>query len=168
MSSQSVHFDISQLCRYRKKDLLRYVIASTDIASQGAAISLSTLEGEVVITAGEDTLVMVGPCQDVYPVTRELFSRQYKTVPESVDAVKNLACQYGWELKKLSPCRLKTASYIYATAVDRDFSVSLRERNAILYGKAGDYYAVSAHLPDNPYIIQADVMAQTYQPDPDT
>lgn len=163
MSSQSVHFDISQLCRYQKKDLLRYVIASTDIAPQGTAISLSTLEGEVVVTAGEDTLVMVGPCQDVYPVTRGLFSQQYKIVSDSVDAVESLACRYGWDSKKLSPCRLKTLSYIYATAVDRDFSVYVKEHRATIYGKAGDYYAISPHRSDSPYIIQADVMAKTYE-----
>lgn len=163
MSAPAVQFSLNQLQRYRKRDLVRYMIPSLEIAPAGTALSLSTLEGGVTITAGEETLVMVGPCQDVYPVTRELFSQQYSTVPESVDAVKALADENGWELAKVSACRLKTLSYIYATAVDRDFSVYVKEHHATIYGNAGDYYAVSAQRPENPYIIQAEIMAKTYE-----
>lgn len=163
MSGAAVSFALSQLQRYRKRDLVRYMIPSLDIAPAGACVSLSTLEGEVTITTGEDTLVMIGPCQDVYPISRQLFQRQYAISPETTDAVAELAERYGWPGEKFSSCRLKAFSYIYATAVDRDFSVYVKEHRATIYGKAGDYYAVSAQQPENPYIIQAQVMEKTYE-----
>jgi phosphoglycolate phosphatase len=163
MNGAAVSFALSQLQRYRKRDLVRYMIPSLDIAPAGDAISLSTLEGEVIITAGEDTLVMIGPCQDVYPISRQLFQRQYAISTEETAAVAELAERNGWNLKKISSCRLKILSDIYATAVGRDFSVYVREHNATIYGKAGDYYAVSAQNPENPYIIQGDILEKTYE-----
>lgn len=163
MTPHCVSFDISKLQRFRKKDLIRYVIASLDIAPAGTTITLTTLEGNVVISAGEDTLVMIGPCQDLYPITAALFSKQYQITSDSTEAVAALVQQLGWDLKLFRPCRLKKPSYIYAKAVDCDFQVFVQEHNTILYGNAGDYFVVNTDRLNQPYIIQADVMLQTYE-----
>lgn len=153
-----VHFDLTELPCYRKKDLLRHMIPSLDLAKAGETITLPTLEGDVAITAGEDTYVMIGPCRDVYPITRQRFSRQYQILPGPAELEMP-----GMDPKKLRPCRLKILSCIYAKAVDRDFQVFVREHNAVITGRPGDFYAVSADQPDQPYIIQAEVMAKTYE-----
>jgi hypothetical protein len=163
MNAPYVNFDISQLQQFRKKDLIRYVIPSLDIAPEGSVISLPTLEGEVTISAGEETLVMIGPCRDLYPVTATLFSQQYRIISGSAENVADLVRHMGWNPEFLRPCRLKVSSYVYAKAVDQDFRVFVREHNTSLYGKAGDYYVVNVDRPNQPYIIQADVLAQTYE-----
>lgn len=156
-----VEFDISHLQRFRKKDLLRQFIPSVDVAPMGAQIILETLEGNVTITASEDTYIMIGPCGDVYPLTRERFCQQYQIVPGSLPVCN----PWGVDPQKIRSCKLKVPSYIYAKAVDRDFCVFVREHNAVIHGKKGDFYAVSADLIDHPYIIQAEIMAKSYEPE---
>ena len=161
----NVHYDISRLQLYRKKDLPRSCIKSLDVAQRGSKITLLTLEGPVEITAGPDTYIMVGPCADIYPITRQKFEDQYRLVPGDGAPIADLLRTYGWDPAMVSRCRLKKPSCIYARPVPFEFRVYVKEHDAFISGTAGDYYAVAAGdtRAENPYIIRSEVMDLTYE-----
>lgn len=160
-----VEYKIAQLQLYQKIDIPRHIIKTLAIAPMGSKILLETLEGPVEITANPDTYVMIGPYSDVYPITRQYFQAQYTCEEEADPKMVAFVQAHGWDASTLKQCRLKQASYIYATPVPFAFRVFLKELNAFITGSPGDYYAVPANAESghNPYIIRADIMAQTYK-----
>ncbi len=156
---------ILELKRYRKKDVQRYRIASLALAPAGSVVTVPTLEGPVEIISGPDICVMVGPCRDVYPLSQACFQERYQIIPGDAVEMKPFLEQLGWGNAQAQCCKLRKPSRIFAAPVDRPFQVLVREHGAVIRGEAGDYYAVPEDAPDAPYIIQAHIMAQTYEPD---
>ena len=163
-NAKPVDFKIEELSLYRKKKVDLYCIKSTDIVDEGRQISVPTLEGEVRVTASQDQYIMIGPCDDIYPIPRELFESKYRTEdikPES--RIEDQLKAIGWDTKHLKKCRLFRDSFVYAKQVAFDFTVFEKHSNATIYGKAGDYYVASFEDPENRYVICSRVMKETYE-----
>lgn len=66
-------------------------------------------------------------------------------------------------MEKVEGCRLIRDSYVYARRMEKDFSVYTKHCDSELFGNSGDYYAVTYEDPENVYIIQGEIMEETYE-----
>ena len=163
-NTKIVEFGVEELAIYRKKKISVHYIETLDIADDGKIIDVPTLEGIVKVKASRDQYIIVGPCNDIYPIPRKLFESKYETSGEVLDddiaeQIRNL----GWNHESLKKCRLSKDSFIYAKEVPYDFSVFVKHCNSFIYGKAGDFYAITFEEPENRYIIDSHVMKETYE-----
>lgn len=137
---------------------------SLHIKEAGEPIIIHTLEGNVSIPAGDGTYIMIGAHDDIYPIPRELFESKYQVIAEKNPVeVKDVAVRNGIALDKIEGCRLIKDSYVYARKMEMDFEVYTKHCDSKLYGNKGDYYTVTYEDPENVYIIQGDIMDETYE-----
>lgn len=108
---------------------------------------------------------MIGPCEDVYPISRQHFDSQYQVIDGTDTPIPAVAQTYGWEIAKIRRCRPKKPCCIYARLVPFAFRVYIEAHGTYICGAPGDYYAaaVDGEGKLSPYIICARVMALTYQ-----
>lgn len=155
-------FEIKELNLYRKKNIDINFIESLDIADEGEDIIIPTLEGKVTIAASTEQYIMIGPCNDIYPIPRKLFDERY-------DVIEGSFSGEIWEpflaknTKNIKRCHLKKEVFVYAIEVPFDFKVYVKHCNSIIYGNSGDFYAVSYEDTGNAYIIRKSVMVKTYE-----
>ena len=162
--SKCVKYDLSELELYKKKKLKLHFLRSLDVQEQGRPVVVHTLEGDVTIVAGEDRYIMIGPHEDVYPISKAQFESKYQVVEGAdMEAVRATSQLYGVDITRIKACRVVKDSYVYACRVDKEFSVYTKHCDSVLSGKAGDYYAVTYEDTDNVYIIQQDIMKETYE-----
>lgn len=163
-NNPKVVFAIDELQLYKKKKKNLHFVKSLHVKEAGESIVIHTLEGDVTIPAGDDTYIMIGAHDDIYPIPRELFVSKYQVITEKdLDEVKDVAGRNGIALDKIEGCRLMKDSYIYARRMEKDFSVYTKHCDSELFGNAGDYYAVTYEDPENVYIIRGDIMDETYE-----
>ena len=149
---------------YQKKKVICYFVKSLNIKSQGEQITVHTLEGDVVVTADEDTYIMIGAYNDIYPIPKKTFESKYQAIQEpSLPIDEVLLETHKIDRSKVETCRLMADSYVYARKMDKDFAVYTKHCDSTLYGKQGDYYAVSYEDTENVYIIRGDIMDETYE-----
>lgn len=164
LDTKLVEFNIEDLTLYRKKKISAHYIESLDIAENGISIQVPTLEGIVEVVAAHDQYIMIGPCNDIYPISRGLFKSRYETLVEAPDeGVAGQIKKLGWNPGAVKKCRLSKNAFVYAKEVAFDFSVFVKHSNSFIYGKAGDFYAVTFEDKENRYIISSHVMKETYE-----
>ena len=147
-------FEISELKRYQKKKLICHFVKSLNIKSQGEQIIVHTLEGDVVVTADEDTYIMIGAYNDIYPIQRKIFESKYQVIQDTSLLIDDVLLEtHEIDRSKVETCRLMADSFVYARKMDKDFEVYTKHCDSTLYGKQGDYYAVSYEDTENVYII---------------
>lgn len=157
-------FRLEELDLYKKKTENVCYIKSVYIEKEGKIIRVPTLEGEVVIEASDDIYIMLGSCDDVYPIPKELFEKKYVLTGNNPDQkMIDFIISLGWDPRFLRQCRLGQESYIYAKSVPYDFKVFVKHCSTIINGKKGDYYAVTYEDTENVYIVRADIMNTTYE-----
>ena len=163
-NTKFVEFQIEELSLYRKKKIEAFYIESCNIAAEGETICVPTLEGKVEITASHEQYIMIGPCDDIYPIPRRLFEAKYAAEPGGCS--KEIAQQMeklGWKAEAVKKCRLAKESYVYAKEIPYKFAVFVKHCNSTIYGEAGDFYARSWEDMEDRYVISSQVMKITYE-----
>ena len=156
-----IKFEVNELSIYKKKDLDVHFVASLDVADKGEKIIVPTLEGNVTIVASSEQLIMLGQHCDIYPIPQKLFDERYDIGEEETE--EKIFENLPWDVKRIKKCHLKKETYVYAKEVPVDFKVYVKHCDSIIYGMAGDFYAVSFEDTDNAYIIRKSIMKDTYQ-----
>lgn len=157
-----VEFEISELNLYRKKNVDIHFIRSLDIADEGKEIVIPTLEGNINMIASAEQYIMIGPCNDIYPIPQKLFDKRYDVIEETA-LVEKCELISGWNSNNIKCCRLKKETLVYAKEVSVEFKVYVKHCDSVIYGNPGDFYAVSYEDTDNAYIIGKFVMDNTYE-----
>lgn len=159
-----VVYSLEELQIYRKKKKNIHFVKSLNVREAGEPIVIHTLEGDVTVSAEENQYIMIGAHEDIYPIPRELFESKYQVIAErNLAEVEAVAQRHGIDLEKVEGCHLKKDSFVYARRMEKDFSVYTKHCDSELFGKAGDYYTVTYEDLENVYIIQGDIMEQTYE-----
>jgi len=159
-----VAYNLDELEIYKKKKINLHFVKSLNLRGNGETIVLHTFEGDVTVPAGEETYIMIGAHDDIYPIPRKLFESKYEVIAErNLAEVEEVAQRHGIDLEKVEGCRLVRDSYVYARRMEKDFSVYTKHCDSELFGNAGDYYAVTYEEPENVYIIQGEIMEETYE-----
>lgn len=159
-----VVYNLEELELYKKKKKNLHFVKSLNVKDAGETVVIHTLEGDVTVLAGEEMYIMIGAHEDIYPIPRNLFESKYEVIAErNLAEVEDVAQRHGIDLEKVEGCRLKRDSYVYAKKMEKDFSVYTKHCDSELFGNAGDYYAVTYEDPENVYIIQGEIMEETYE-----
>lgn len=158
-----VYFRPDELSLYKKRRVMVHFVKSLDVKDVGEPILLHTLEGDVTVHASEDVYIMLGAHEDVYPIPKTLFERKYQVTGEkNLTSVEDVAKKNGIDPDRIEGCTLADDSFVYAKKMDRAFSVYTKHSDAELFGKAGDYYAVTYEDTENVYIVRENIMEATY------
>jgi len=159
-----VTYSLAELQIYKKRKKNLHFVKSLNVKEAGEPVVIHTLEGDVTVPAGEEQYIMIGAHEDIYPIPRNLFESKYEVITErKLAEVEEVARRHGIDLEKVEGCRLMRDSYVYARRMEKDFSVYTKHCDSELFGNAGDYYAVTYEDPENVYIIQGDIMEETYE-----
>ncbi len=162
--NSKVVYSLEELEVYKKKKKNLHFVKSLNVREAGEPIVIHTLEGDVTVPAGDDMYIMIGAHEDIYPIPRDLFESKYEVITErNLVEVEDVARRHGIELEKVEGCRLTRDSFVYARRMEKDFSVYTKHCDSELFGNVGDYYAVTYEDPENVYIIQGDIMEETYE-----
>ena len=159
-----VSYNTDELQIYKKKKKNIHFVKSLNVKKAGDPIVIHTLEGDVTIPARRANYIMIGAHNDIYPIPRELFLSKYQVIEEkNLPEVEEVAKKNGIPVEKIEGCRLIKDSYVYARKMEKDFSVYTKHCDSELFGKSGDYYVVTYEDTENVYIIQGDIMDETYE-----
>ncbi len=71
-----------KLLRYRKKPAAYGYVVSSEICKAGTDCKIRTLEGDVLITASDDTYIMIGIFGEAYPIEKAVFETKYTPTGE--------------------------------------------------------------------------------------
>lgn len=176
----TLHADeIRQMKRYYKKKVAWACVKTLDVAGPGTSLKIKSLENEsgLIVTASEDTYIMIGCRGEVYDIDRKKFENTYELTEEPLDVFKQLM-EFFPELKRLPEqeyisidgyahlCYPKKGSGIYARKLEKRTKVfPAGGAQEYFLGRPGDYLASRTDDLTDMYIIQADIFTQTYSAD---
>lgn len=159
-----IKINIEELELYEKKRIIVHYLKSIDVAPKDTLITINTLEGPVNISSNEHTYILMGPCDDVYPISKTLFETRYEVLEQEMDKQEmRQIIKHGWNPEKVRACINIKKSYVYAKQMREPFAVYVKWCNALIHGEPGDFYAVSYEDLENAYIINKDIMQITYE-----
>ncbi len=162
---------------YRKKPVKWAYVRSLDVVKEGQKLRIKSLENEsgLILSADEDTYIMVGCRGEIYDITRTKFESTYESTSESLDIFEQMLDfipvietipEEGYiSLDEVANiCHPKPGNGIYAKPLERRTKVfSERDSQVYFLGRPGDYLAIRRDDVKDIYIIQKEVFAQTYE-----
>jgi len=165
---------ITGLSPYVKQSITIGYIPSLDIVPEGTEILIRMLEADTTLRASSDTYIMVGISGEIYPINKSVFAQKYipcDELPETeqeypptvIDTVNNIRIPLT---DKIKGCTASGGSKILAKQLTRYTKVfTLWDPDHYLYGRPGDYLAVSANDSKDIYIVRRNIFEKTYLPD---
>lgn len=163
-------------CYYKKKIAWAYV-KSTDVVPAGEQIRIKSLENEsgMLLTADENTYIMIGCRGEVYDITKEKFNRTYEATEEALDVFEQML-DFLPAIEKVSDgdyislddvahlCYPQRGAGIHACELERRTKVfPANGSDEYFLGRTGDYMAVRMDDFTDIYIIQREIFLQTYE-----
>lgn len=161
---------------YAKRKIPWAYVKTTDIVKAGEKFKLKSLENEsnIVITASEDSYIMIGCLGEIYNIQGTKFVQTYETSDEKLDAYEQMLC-YLPEVQSYEDdsyisleefarlCYPKEASCIYAIPLKQRTKVfTTHNKGEYFVGRSGDYLAIRQDDLTDLYIIQKEIFHKTY------
>ncbi|MBQ9984366.1 MAG: hypothetical protein IJP29_07230 [Lachnospiraceae bacterium] len=169
--------EIKQMKRYVKQRIAWAYVKSTDVVPVGEQVRIKSLENEsgMLLTASEDTYIMVGCRGEVYDISRAKFERTYEATDEELDVFEQML-DFLPAIEKVSDgeyislddvaclCYPKRGIGIYGVELKRRTKVFPANANQEYFlGRPGDYLAVRLDDCTDIYVIQREIFLQTYE-----
>ena len=163
---------ITGLAPYIKQSVTLGYIPSLDIVPEGTEILIRMLEADTTLKASADTYIMVGISGEVYPINKTVFEQKYvpcdelpdmdqEYPPAVIDSVNNIRIPLADRIKG---CTSAGGSKILAKQLIRYTKVfTLWDPDHYLYGRPGDYLAMSVNDSKDIYIVRRDIFEKTYR-----
>lgn len=169
--------ELKEYKKYEKKQIPWAFVKTLSIASKGQQIRIKTLENRtgVLITASEDTYIMVGCRGEVYDISKTKFMTSYDESKEPLDVFEQMldfipaveVLPEGTYItidEMANLCYPKSGNAILAKPINRRTKVYLNQDNKEYFiGNAGDYLAIRCDDKQDVYIIQEEIFHDTYQ-----
>ena len=170
--------DIGAMARYRKKKIPIGFARSADVFPVETDIIVRTIEGDTFITADPDIYIMVGICQEIWPIKREKFDASYNEAegPYAPDETLWSENRYTPTVKDkklgdsislhpyIRPCVPTGESVIYAKKLERRTKVfTAWNQEGYMFGDVGDYLAVREDDSRDAYVIEKNIFKLTYE-----
>lgn len=160
--------------RFSRRSIPWGYVRATDVAPEGAEITVRSMQGDVDIVVQPDVAFVIGPMGEVYFRKEKAFLRQYRVYPDwkyylrgaeyeptikikSAGAVKSLMSS----AKVCVPSGRKT---IYAQRLDRKVKL-FREGDPdqqYILGRVGDYLVDSSDQVNGVYIMKKELFEKAY------
>ena len=176
--SENYEPDLGAMEQYRKLKIPIGFARSSDVFPVDTDIVVRTIEGDTFITADPDIYIMVGICQEIWPIRREKFEASYDELDGPYAPDETFRDETGYtptvKDKKLGeavslepfirPCVPTGDSLIYAKKLDRRTKVfTAWNREGYMFGDAGDFLAVRDDDSRDVYVIEKNIFSRTYE-----
>ena len=163
---------------YKKSNIPVGFVKTTDLFESGTEMIVRTLEGDANIVSSEDTYIMVGVKEEIYPIKRVKFEKTYKVmdgkyVPHSEFFESNhyspmVKAKIDGEMQDIKecihPCVSTGEVEIYAKQLKKHTKVFTSwDYEGYMHGRPGDYIAVRLDDTGDAYIIEKTIFDATYK-----
>lgn len=164
--------DLSKMKIYRKKKVSIGYAPAKEIFPAGTKISIRMLEGEIEHTIEEETCLMMGVENEVYPCPVENFKNTYEVIEEPYDfqgeyspVVRNTETGEVKELVKyIRSCTARGTSLIYAQKLDCRTKVFTGwDDQRYIMGEVGDWLVAQKERPEDVYIVKKHIFTKLYE-----
>lgn len=162
-----------ELKRYRKLAGIFGYVPSTELFPVGTRCKIRTLEGDVYVTADEDTYIVIGSRGEVYPVAKDIFVTKYNPTGweftkefEYDPTVINLDENKPYSIMpKALECTSLPGAEILAKPLERYTKVFTKwDYESYMAGDKGDMLCYSPTDDKDVYIIKKEVFDGIYEP----
>lgn len=156
---------------YKKQEVTVGYVKATDLADTGVKIMIRTLEGDVDVTVGDDTYIVIGVNGEIYPIGEKKFFTSYTPIPEPYvfpgeyppSVMDHSTSERVRILPHAKSCRANGGDGIYARELDHRVKVfTMWDQDKYYLGTEGDYLAARVDDPSDVYVIAKDIFYQTY------
>ena len=170
--------DLSVFEQYVKLKIPIGYVRTTDIFPEGVEMIVRMIEGDAHFISSNNTYLMVGIREEVYPISREKFEKSYEVMPGKYaphpefltedhyePTVKNAREGHAENIEKhIRPCVSRGELSIYAKQLTKSAKVfTTWNKESYMYGKPGDWLAVRSDDLSDAYIIQDSIFKLTYR-----
>ncbi len=146
-------------------------VKSTDISYESNEYKIRTYEGDVSITASDDTYIMIGYNGEVYPISKSTFEEKYEALDDKYEK------QFEYEpsvyrirdnktisiMPFAKECICIPGAKIYAKELEKPTKVFTKwDYDKYMYGEKGDYICYSYNDQYDVYIIKKEIFEKTY------
>ncbi|MDR0735572.1 MAG: DHH family phosphoesterase [Zoogloeaceae bacterium] len=171
------NLDFSAARRYVKLKQPTGFARSAELFPENTHICVRTLEGDIDMVAANDIYIMIGIENEVYPIEREKFEREYEVTEEAyvpaapyppsvIEVMKGRRVSL---LPFVHTCVPRKEKAIRAMPLFRDVKVLTRwDKEKYFLGRIGDYLAVPEQDHNDIYVISQKIFPRTYVPQPGT
>ena len=176
--SNNLDLDLNKMKRYRKKAIPIGYVYTTDVFPAGTDIIARTIEGDTHISSDPDIYIMVGICQEIWPIKRKRFEASY-IVPEGVytpdesfweenhyeptvkDRIHGESISLGPYIRPCVPCG---EAIVYGKKLEKRTKVfTLWNQEGYMFGDIGDYLVVRSDDSGDAYVIEREIFYKTYE-----
>ena len=142
-----------------------------DFIEPGTQALVRSLEGDMNFEVTTESVIMIGVRGEIYVSRMDVLSKNYDVTEEPYTqhfeyypTVKNMLTGETISLRPYAKtCSSKGGNKILAKKIDRTTKVFTKwNQTEYLKGEAGDYLAVKINDPDDVYIINRDILGETY------
>lgn len=157
---------------FRKKPYTYGYVRTTDVVEAGTVCRLRTLEGDALITAGEDIYIMIGYFGEAYPIEREIFEQKYRMLEtpfeKSFEYNPLMTTQADGKTLKVLPyakqCVTVGEGLIRAKKLSKAAKVFTKwNYDKYMSGEPGDMLCHTEGDDKDLYIIKKEVFSETYE-----
>ena len=155
----------------KKKPYTYGYVRTTDLFEAGTECRVRTYEGDLLVTAEDDTYLLIGFFGEVYPIEKEEFDKKYTPLDEKlvkkfdyVPSVRSLRQDTAYELMPWARQCLSTGGEVYARLLEKPTKVFSRwNYDSYMYGVEGDYICYPNEDEKDIYIVKKEVFEETYE-----
>lgn len=157
---------------YQKKRIRVGYVPAAEIFPEGTEVLIRMLEGDYEILLDKEIIIMIGVENEIYPIQKEIFLRQYEPLDEPYtfegEYSPTVRDTLTGESKPLAPyaraCVSRDMSLIYARKLDcRTKLFTQWDREKYTMGVEGDWLAARKENPKDAYIVKQDVFGKIYK-----
>ena len=165
--------DFSRLRLYEKLPATLAYVPCSGLFPEGSILDVRMLEGDISLTAGPDTYLMIGLEGEVYPIARTTFEANYSSVDGPADLShlgyapvvmnRNLGLRVALTAHAKT-CIAEGGSLIEAVPLDGPVKVFTSwDTENYIKGEVGDWLVIRPDNPGDWYVITAKRFPQLYR-----
>ncbi len=151
-------------------------VKAARILPVGTPVTIRTSKGDMDMTVEDDLYIMIDIQGRIYPRRHKEFTEEYEPLEQSYDKAEFLnRAEYAPVIKNRENgknllltdyaklCVPRNEIYIYAKELEKGVKVfTLREKDAYMSGRVGDYLAVRRDDLHDVYVVERDIFAKSY------
>ncbi len=163
--------DLDGMKKYVKLPRKQGYVIPSEFMKPGTQALVRSLEGDMNFEVTEDSVIMIGIRGEIYVSRTEVLGKNYDVTQEPYEqrfeyypTVKNMISGETISLRPYARiCSSKGGNKILARKIDRTTKVFTKwNHSEYLKGEPGDFLAVKLSDPDDVYIINRDILGETY------
>lgn len=164
-------YDWSEFKTYRKKDSLFGYVKTSEMFKSGTECVIRTLGGDMVITANDDTYIIIASSGEAYPVEKALFEKKYQPLQgsysgdfEYTPTVINIEENRSYSLLHYAvTCKPLSSPIVLARPADKYTKIFTKwDEDSYMTAKQGDMLCCPVEDKQDIYVINNEIFKESY------